>query len=265
MSDGVVFAEAGLFDMDAPVAGNALPTQSKYVMSDTEIVKYQNTLLPMRFGVQARGGNWTVDEWRYYDLAQPEGWTIHRGKGTLSVKGSKLVPLDKSEKMLTRAGFTYKVADAKISVKQRYEVEPSFAEGSYDGGVAAKVLDANNFIAATIIGKARDAVGATSMNLYKYDNGVRSLLVSSGTPAMPPATDNWVRLVAVGNNITVERWTTDPTLGGAAAESIAKTLDGADAVKFGAGVKGEFGIYWLNPAAAHVFDGRLQLRSCQLR
>lgn len=254
MSDGVVFAEAGQTDPDNWLSGNAAPTSLTYTLSDVEVTKYQNVLLPMRFGIQAMGGDWTVDEWRYSDLAEPQGWNVYRGAGTITVKNGRLTPLTMAEKLMTRAGLTYKVADAKIWVKARYETKPTNAESNPIAGVAAKVLDKNNFIAATINGQATGTSGLISINLYKYDNGVRSSLFNSEVGSWQPATDGWVRLVMAGNNITVERWTTDPALGGAPADSLVWTLLGGDVAKFGAGVKGEFGIYWFNPVPESWMD-----------
>ena len=252
LSDGVVFAESATYDLDAPPAGSVAPNALKVTLADNDTLKYQDVLLPMRVGIQAVGGNWIVDEWRYYSLTEPQGWNVYRGKGTITVKGSRLAPLNKDEKLLTRAGLTYKVADAKISAKLRYETQPTAAEGSFDGGVAAKVLDKDNFIAATILGKAVGTAGLVSMNLYKVDNGVRSNLDIGQLGSFAVATDNWVRIVMVGNSITAERWTTDPALGGAPYDTVTNVLAGADAAKFGAGVKGEFGIYWPNPQPVGV-------------
>lgn len=258
LKDGVVFAEICTHDLDtvplgAPSAPGVTFKQIKWVLSEADRRKYEEAPHAMRFGMQVRNANWKIDEWRYGDMMEPQGWKYYAGGGTVTTKGGKLMPLDMTPKFMVRSGLAYKVEDGIMEIKFRRSENPNEGE-RFTVGLGAKVLDKDNFLYAVydyitpVTGQITAQIG---LQFGVCINGVRSNFV--GSEATMPNTDLWLQLSVIGDLFKVLVWNTDPVLGGAAWQTVQVTLgDGImsnpiDKTLFGAGKKGDFGIIWDNP------------------
>lgn len=248
MTSGAVYLTVSTDDPDNPAFPNSLSTTIAtvtYALTDVEKAKWQDTLSNVALAVQERGGLWKIDEWRYRSLSDlGSAWKFYRGAGVVVSDGDKLRPLVNGQQVvMTKSDLAFKIADAVMSYKTRFET--AVANQLYQPAAVLKLLDSSNWIEARVRAKATTTTGAfDSVEIIKVDNGIESVLAFVQNTPMQPAQDNWVRGMMVGNVITAQRWLTDPTLGGAPTETLNFTLIGADAVKFGTGVKGEVGIDW---------------------
>lgn len=112
-------------------------------------------------------------------------------------------------------------------------------EIGFDMAVGAKYIDSSNYLYFHINGG--------SLNIYKWDGGVATILPAAVTLTTPLAigTDYWIRGQIDGNLLTVTFYTADPDSGAVAVHTNTFTLSGANATKFGSGTKGLSGIgYW---------------------
>jgi hypothetical protein len=161
------------------------------------------------------------------------------GAGTLTVTGGQLAPTSTAQKQMYRAGATY--GDAQQTMK--FTTGASVA-GSQEVGLIAQRLDTINHLIGRVI-----VNGATSnLQVVKNDGGTLTTLAGSANFTLATATTYWLRVRDEGNLVTVELWTSAPTPTGTPAQSVAFTLTGADAAKYGLAAVGNVGI-WLKSLA----------------
>jgi hypothetical protein len=257
MKDGVIFAE---WYTASPYLGNLAVVGTKYTMTATEIAKFQTSAYPIALGIQNRGGLLGLSEWRYQDVTKPDGWDYYEGAGTVTQSSGTLVPLDITRKILVRKDITYLASDAEVIIQHRFEARPT--SNNYSTGILLKALDKDNWIAFFFTGLPQGSGATASGVLMKRDNGVESVIDSATIGASAPATTAWLRGVTSGNTITIQRWTADPALGGSPTSTGTITLTGANATKFGSGIKGRYGIFWdPNTMTASIDEYRITLPS----
>jgi hypothetical protein len=257
MKEGVIFAE---WYTNSPYLGNLATAKTTYTMSATEVAKFQDVAHPVAMGIQNRGGLLGLSEWRYQDVIKPEGWDYYEGSGTVNQDAGTLVPLDITRKLLVRKDISYLASDAEVILKHRFETRPT--TNNYSTGIMLKALNKDNWIAFFFIGLPQGSGATASGVLMKRDNGIETIIDSATVGSSAPATTAWLRGVTSGNAFTIQRWTTDPALGGSPVSTGTITLSGANATKFGAGVKGRYGIFWdPNTMTATIDEFRINLPS----
>jgi hypothetical protein len=256
LHDGIVFFEIYNADPWANTAAAAALAPFKtyqYTLTPDEIATFQAAPTHLTLGVAEAGAQWKIDEWRYGDMIEPKDWSYLQGDGTMAISNNKLSPLTQSLKALYPTSQT-KVGDATVTAKVRYETSNP---GGVDPliGFVVKGLDRDNFIYAVYYGRGAGSITTATLVFKKYESGVTTQLSSmAGQGGIPVATDIWIRCVVIGNNISLYYYTGDPALGG--AQDMNKqsgfTLSGADAIKYGAGVKGYYGIALPTPIPYNI-------------
>ncbi len=154
-----------------------------------------------------------TDRLAEYTLTHPSAYVVAGGVLTANPPGA----------VTTGVVTAHSVQRAAVTV--RYA-----APASGFGGVIQAYLSAGNYLFARRDGNA--IIGTRIAN-------TPNTLASAGWTF---AADDYARFTRDGNQLTLERWTTDPALGGSPANSLSHTLTGADAVLFGAGVAGRMGV-----------------------
>lgn len=175
-----------------------------------------------------------VDDFSVDSIAD---YTFDSGDGTLSVSGGQLVPSSTAEKRLYHSGRGYTYNDGRFALK--------FTIGASNAGWAAvtfKRLDANNYLFAEVSG------GSGGVVVKKVDGGVESTLQSQAGSALSVSTSYWIVGRIESNVAVAELWSSEPTPLGTPTLTATHTLSGADATKFGDGVKGNAGLR-ITPAA----------------
>lgn len=194
------------------------------------------------FGELPQQSNYPIsdlDEFNW-DTLTPGNWLFDAGGGTLLVQSGVLLPTSTANKVLYRP----------INLGDGATTYMKFTTGaavtaSWQSYLVQKRLDANNWLAAG------PGVTPNQLSIFKKDAGVTtSLGVPVALPAWVANTPYWVSMNVNGNTITVKLYTTDPNGANptAAVGTMIYVLAGADAVKFGAGVKGNPGLYLLPKA-----------------
>lgn len=168
------------------------------------------------------------------DTITAGNYTFDTGGGTLSVSGGLLVPSSTATKRLLHTSSPYPLFDSWSTVK--VTTGASVASGS--AGVLARRLDANNWLTGLLV----FAGAASTLIIQKFDAGALTTLVTSGTFTTATSTSYWVRLRVEGNVLTVELFTSAPSMGSVPAQTVTTTLAGADITKFGQQVAGRNGI-----------------------
>lgn len=246
LKDGKAFAEFWTSDPYAALPAGPVESRS-YTLSTAEVASYEKTGMSIGMMFQISGAKLVFDDWRYEQMDTPTGWKYYRGAGTVVSRNGSLRPLDKTQKLLVRSGLPYEVGSATLVKKIRWD-DPIPAGETLRVGTAGKVLDNGNFIAARL--DQPQAGTAGTLYLLRFDGNVETVLSSIVIPAnvLVPDTDYWIQLVMNGDTFSASLWTTNPSLGGAAAYLASPvTLAGTVKDKFGAAVKGEVGIYWQSP------------------
>lgn len=154
-----------------------------------------------------------------------EGRWLGTAVGTVAVSGGVVTVSSTANKVLYRP---ISVENATATIK----VHVGAAAGL--GGVVLAYIDSSNYLFAGL-------VSGTTIAIRKLDGGASTTLASTGYVSSLN-TDYWVRLVKTGNVLTLTIYTSDPDAGASAAGAVSYTLIGADATKFGSGVKGNPGV-----------------------
>lgn len=113
--------------------------------------------------------------------------------------------------------------------------------------VIVKYLDANNFIWC----RTNHTINGPYLQIYKNDGGNTKLAEGTGLTALVAGTAYTVRGTINDNVITAEHYRASD---GAQLGSLTFTLTGADATKFGAGVKGGNGLRITAPSTGWTYD-----------
>jgi regulation of enolase protein 1 (concanavalin A-like superfamily) len=222
-----------------------------YDLTSDEVAMFLTPASRIGLGIQFTAYGMAFDEWRYQSLAEPQGWKFYSGAGSVQVLNNTLRPLAPRPYLsgvqtpipvvATLQGKTYNNPDLTAQIKQRIEIDPSYT--NYTSGIVIKLLDKSNWIACY---QSHFDGSNDVLNVDKCVNGVQSTLWSSSAMAMAKATNYWFRVTMTGNVIKIDRFVVDPGMGPATPQQTTTyTLTGADIAKFGTGVKGEFGIYWV--------------------
>lgn len=154
-------------------------------------------------------------------------YTFDAGSG-IAVANGKLVPSSTAEKRLYHSARGHRYGDVQVTLK--------FATGAAinaDAGVTFKRLDSNNYLSA-------EASGGI-LYIYRVDGGVRANLASTAQ-VLAVSTTYWVRGRIEGDVVTAELFSSEPTPMATPLKTVAVTLAGADASKFGVGIVGHAGI-----------------------
>jgi hypothetical protein len=197
---------------------------------------------------------WRFDDFTYQSVDDLPEWdyvastggilnpsVVNYSKSSVYVRNNRLYSLWDNSSFLLRNDLPYLMGDGTITMKVRFD-DPIGTLG-ISLGIIGKYVDSNSFIYAGL-----NISSATNMTIYIATSN--SVVASGGfsnyldfvKTDWPEDADRWLRLVMNGNTFTVEWWTTDPVLGGAAARTRSGTLTGAAATKLGAGVKGRVGM-----------------------
>lgn len=123
--------------------------------------------------------------------------------------------------------------------------------GDFTSKAIFRMLDFSNYIYGEV-----SRVGSTvTLRIGKADGGVFSLLLPASTiGAIGTGATRWIRFRVKDDDLFAEFWTTNPALGGTPANTLSFTLTGADAIKFGAGVRGFAGMQLTPGTTAFVYD-----------
>lgn len=172
-------------------------------------------------------------------------YSFDEGSGTLAVSGGKLSPTNTARKRLYHLAETYD--DAQVTFK----FTPGGATTNLEVGPSLRRLDGSNYLFATV-------TAAGVLSISKRDGGSNTSLGVTGTNlsgALASGTAYWIRFRAEGDLLTIEVFTSAPTATSTPAASRTVTLSGADATKFGAGVKGQAGIgWWASASTGEALD-----------
>ena len=173
-------------------------------------------------------------------------------KSALYVKNNRLYQLWNQKSFILRNDLPSLVGDGTLTFKIRYE-DP-IGTAMIHAGIIGKYIDENNFINADlqISSLANMTIHITAVT--DAASGGFSNYLDFVKTDFPEDIDRWLRLVMNGNTFTVEFWKTDPSLGGAAAQTRAGTLTGPAAAKLGAGVKGRVGLVVSNMIPSASID-----------
>jgi len=201
-----------------------------------------------------RQDTWRFDEMTYQSVTDLAEWDfiLNTGgilngsaasywKSGVYTKNNRLYQLWEGTVFMLRNDLPSLVGDGVITHKLRYD-DPIGSLG-IGFGIIGKYIDSNTFIYAGL-----NIYSATNMTIYIATNnsvaGAGGFMQFLDFPKtdFPEDTDRWLRLIMNGNTFTVEFWTTDPALGGAAARTKSGTLTGAAIPKLGTGVKGRVGL-----------------------
>ncbi len=155
-----------------------------------------------------------------------------------TISGGVATPAATTELLLWRQSES--VANIESVLKLTVTAGGSGASWSF----IARVLDGNNFLMI----RWGDASGANGLELWKRDGGTFTMLSGLGGIAVAtPGVSYWVRSRVIGNEMSIEWWATDPAAGGSPVSSRTHVLTGGDATKFGAGVRGSYGLRHSSP------------------
>lgn len=168
-----------------------------------------------------------------YDRSPLEDYTFDAGTGTLGAGGGQLVPTSTAEKRLWHSARGYRYEDVQATMKI---VTGAAGNPSAGVGLLLRRISADNLLLAQV------RPGAGAIDLYKRDGGAWTELGTTPIAALAAGTAYWVRGRVEGNLFVVEWFTAAPAPMAAPAATLAHTLAGANATKFGAGVSGDVGI-----------------------
>jgi hypothetical protein len=201
-----------------------------------------------------RQDTWRFDEMTYQsvtDLAEwdfiPNTGGILNGtpanywKSAVYTKSNRLYQLWEGSVFMLRNDLPSLVGDGTITHKIRYD--DAIGTQMINFGIIGKYIDSNTFIYAglNIYNTAIMTIYIATNNSVAGAGGFSNYLDFPKTD-FPEDADRWLRLIMNGNTFTVEFWTTDPALGGAAARTRSGTLTGAAIPKMGVGTKGRVGL-----------------------
>ena len=208
------------------------------------------------------GGKYQIDEWSYKSEDDLLNWNVLAGHGSPYVNAGKLWSYDSTAILMTRKDLGYKVENCTLTMKIRAETGQS-AQNLWVGG-ALKVLDANNVVYCRVF-RGNGSTGGMMLIDISNDGAASNPGQSAQFTAgdFPNNADRWIRCTINGNAITSEFWKTDPALGGSASYTASHTMTGANATKFGTGVKGDVGLSWTTGGAnlASIDDFTVQSAS----
>lgn len=183
------------------------------------VVNVQLTCKPFGYGASSD----IIDDFSVDTLAD---YTFDSGSGTVNITGGQIVPTDTTQKRMIHTARA-PVTDAQVTMKM---VVGTTISG--DSGPILRRTSANTYLLAQV-------TPSGGMATYAVVGGSFNLLVLTGTTSTVSAGQSvWVRLRAVGNLVTSEYWTTDPTLGGTPTASTSATMTGSNATNLGAGISG---------------------------
>lgn len=125
---------------------------------------------------------------------------------------------------------------------------------SVSSGIIAIIgrrLDASNSLLAILSPNG----SSSSLAILKNDGGSGSTLATSSSTVLTATTSYWLRMTIEANVLTAELFTSDPYgIQATAAASVSYTLAGADATKFGSGIRGLTGMRFQTVPSDWTFD-----------
>jgi hypothetical protein len=139
------------------------------------------------------------------------------------------------------------LANQRLSLD--YTPDATLTAASHETSLSCKYIDANNYV----YGVARHTTNGPTLQIFKVDSGAApvQLAASASTTALVAGTSYTLRCAINGNLITVDHFRTSD---GAQILTQTYTLAGADATKFGAGVKGGNAIRLMSPSQGWTYD-----------
>lgn len=177
-------------------------------------------------------------------------YTIDSGSGSMAVTSGEIsFSSTASEKLLYRNDRGSHI-NYRLTSKRR---RPNTFLNTASHGICARRIDPNNFLLVQQSGG--------QLTILKKDGGSYTNLANlTGVDGDAGPNNYWIRGTFSGNLITIERFLTDPSLGGSPSHTLSYTLLGADATKYGA-VSGLPGMRWSLSTANDTFgdDFRIEL------
>ena len=216
-------------------AANTYWAGSVYVATDTgEVSRTDGTSTWTTLGYARPDAGVTASERPlYFDFTDTttfaRGWTAVAG--TLwTPSGGVLPPGVTSEVVGVRASES--VGDVEFVAKLR--TQGTITAGA-TWGMVAKFIDVSNYLMLRW-------TPAGTLDIFKCDGGTFTALTTPVVPGASINTTYWFRGSVIGNTLTAERWSSDPAAGGSPTHTATYVLNGGDATKFGAGVRGKVGL-----------------------
>lgn len=125
---------------------------------------------------------------------------------------------------------------------------------TYQFGLIAKAIDGTNYLRALLYNENNQNINSV-LQLAKFDNGTGAQLAVSGNTGMLNAGDV-VSLVlsVVSNQLTLALYYGHPALNPSPKVTLAHTLAGADATKFGTGVSAGVGLFINDYGTLNAWD-----------
>lgn len=204
--------------------------------------------LPLALSLQDHQAGWKIDLWKYEELPSLPGWRTVTGIPALTKKNNQIVPVPGANAtVVEKLDIPYKVADQAVTMEHGYR-SPLRSNHVHAVGAFGKMVLSNTgspeFIGAWIR-LDNNAGGFGQMQLRRYYGGSFETLatVTIDNPLTLIGQKMWLRLVASGNVMSAQHWTSDPALGGAPTKTASATLTGANALKHGAGIRGDIGFF----------------------
>jgi len=216
-------------------AANTYWAGSVYVATDTgEVSRTDGASTWTTLGYARPDAGVTASERPlYFDFTDTttfaRGWTAVAG--TLwTPSGGVLPPGVTSEVVGVRASES--VGDVEFVAKLR--TQGTITAGA-TWGMVAKFIDVSNYLMLRW-------TPAGTLDIFKRDGGTFTALTTPVVPGASINTTYWFRGSVIGNTLTAERWSSDPAAGGSPTHTATYVLNGGDATKFGAGVRGKVGL-----------------------
>lgn len=183
-----------------------------------------------------------------YDLVEPfdsvtqfnSRYSFDNGSGTASPVGGLLIPSSTSFKKFYYDYHKYRNAQASYK----------FTVGATTAGSETSIL-LKRLVGSTDGIFVRQTGG--SLTILKRDGGVDSSLATTSN-GISAGNTYWIQGRIVGNDITVERWSSAPSAGGSPDVTTTWTLAGADATKYGTGILGYVGMQIQPPGTDWTYD-----------
>lgn len=167
-----------------------------------------------------------------FDVDSLTDYTVDMGTG-LTVASGALSPGTTAEKRLTYSARGHVFADAQATAA----IATSTPLTGLVFGPRLKTLDTSNWLEARLT--------ASTLSIWKYDGGTATQL-DAGVAFVPAvSTTYWVRLRVEGLIVTAAVFSAAPSPMSTPAATTTHTLAGANATKYGTGIKGSAGLRWI--------------------
>lgn len=165
-----------------------------------------------------------------------------------TISGGTLTPDISTYNSLRLAALGYQPTDSRQTIK----ITTPATMSANDIVALYKQIDLANHVGGRLI--MSDTTNARIQTFARVANS-DTMLSQTGTFALAASTSYWLRVKIVGNVLTAELFTSDPSVGSPApTQTSTTTLTSTNATSFGAGRKLDVGIRTRRTASAWVLD-----------